>query len=135
MTHANDQQIAGTHYKSTIQHWDHAVYVFGTGYLRGQITKYVYRWRKKNGLQDLYKARHFLEKLIEVEHRVPIATTEVFLAANSIGVQEAEIIRCISAHGRSLCALSEKLATLHKAAELLDELIAAEPSSAYTDQS
>lgn len=32
------------------------------------MTKYVSRWRRKNGLQDLEKARHFLEKLIESYH-------------------------------------------------------------------
>jgi hypothetical protein len=31
-----------------------------------QITKYVSRAKKKNGLEDLKKAQHFLEKYIEV---------------------------------------------------------------------
>ena len=32
----------------------------------GQITKYVTRWKKKNGLPDLLKAQHFLQKYIEI---------------------------------------------------------------------
>ena len=32
-----------------------------------QVIKYLMRWRKKNGMQDLLKAQHYLEKLIEVE--------------------------------------------------------------------
>jgi hypothetical protein len=35
--------------------------------MEAQIIKYVFRWRDKNGRQDLYKAKHFLEKLIEVD--------------------------------------------------------------------
>lgn len=63
---ANEIQVAGDHYRTPIQHWDY-VLANDLGYFEGQITKYVTRWRKKNGLQDLHKARHFLEKLIESE--------------------------------------------------------------------
>ena len=63
---ANETQVAGEHYRTTIQHWDY-VLANDLGYFEGQITKYVTRWRKKNGLEDLHKARHFLDKLIESE--------------------------------------------------------------------
>lgn len=63
---ANDKQVDGNHYKAKVQHWDFVV-SNNLPYLEGCITKYVTRHRKKNGLQDLYKAKHFLEKLIEVE--------------------------------------------------------------------
>jgi hypothetical protein len=36
------------------------------GYLRGNIGKYMHRWRYKNGLEDLRKAEWYLKKLIEV---------------------------------------------------------------------
>lgn len=62
---ANSTQVAGSHYRSEIQHWDYVI-ANDLGYFEGQITKYVTRWRKKNGVQDLHKARHFLQKLIEV---------------------------------------------------------------------
>lgn len=61
---ANERQEGGTHYTAPIQHWDYVV-AQGLGYFEGQITKYISRWRKKNGLEDLKKARHFLDKLIE----------------------------------------------------------------------
>lgn len=63
---ANQHQVAGTHYQSPIQHWDF-VLSNNLGYLEGQITRYITRHRKKNGLEDLLKARHYLDKLIEVE--------------------------------------------------------------------
>lgn len=64
---ANDKQVAGGHYqKQKIQHWDYVV-ANDLDYFQGQITKYVSRWKDKNGIQDLEKAAHFLEKYIEVE--------------------------------------------------------------------
>lgn len=36
------------------------------GYLRGNIAKYMHRWRYKNGTQDLQKAEWYLQRLIEV---------------------------------------------------------------------
>lgn len=64
---ANETQVGGTHYKdSRIQHWDVAA-ANNYDYFQGQITKYVDRWKRKNGLQDLEKAAHFLQKYIEVE--------------------------------------------------------------------
>jgi hypothetical protein len=65
---ANDVQVAGTHYKGkAIQPWD---YIVGNnlGYLEGNIVKYVSRWKDKGGVDDLRKARHYLDKLIEVSN-------------------------------------------------------------------
>jgi hypothetical protein len=62
---ANEVQVGGTHYGlSTQQHWD-LVVKFDWDYFQGQITKYVMRHKKKNKLEDLKKAKHFLEKYIE----------------------------------------------------------------------
>ena len=64
---ANEIQIEGNHYQTGgMQHWDFAAAVYGPGYFKGCITKYVYRWRKKGGIADLQKAAHFLQKLQEV---------------------------------------------------------------------
>ena len=35
------------------------------GYYRGNVAKYLHRWRYKNGLEDLKKARWYLEALIQ----------------------------------------------------------------------
>jgi lipopolysaccharide biosynthesis regulator YciM len=63
-TTANDIQIGGDHYQSTIEHWDY-VLANDIPYMEAQIIRYVTRWRKKGGLDDLAKAAHFLMKLIE----------------------------------------------------------------------
>jgi hypothetical protein len=33
----------------------------------GSIVKYVSRWKKKNGIEDLKKAKWYLERLIDIE--------------------------------------------------------------------
>ena len=37
------------------------------GYLKGNIIKYLWRYKLKNGVEDLKKAQWYLAKLIEVE--------------------------------------------------------------------
>lgn len=60
----NQQQVGGKHYKlKAFQHWDFVI-SNRLGYFEGQITKYICRWREKNGVQDLEKAMHYLAKLI-----------------------------------------------------------------------
>lgn len=65
---ANDpgRQVGGIHYQMPIQHWDF-ILANDIPYLEAQVIKYVTRWRRKNGLEDLAKAKHYLEKLIEYE--------------------------------------------------------------------
>jgi len=67
MHEANNTQVAGSHYKKhPIQPWDY-IAQNKLGYFEGNIVKYVSRWRDKGGVEDLRKARHYLEKLIEIE--------------------------------------------------------------------
>lgn len=65
MTKANDRQIQGDHYQKTIQPWDY-IAANGIGYFEGNVIKYVSRWKDKGGIKDLEKARHYLDKLIEM---------------------------------------------------------------------
>ncbi len=37
------------------------------GYLRGNVVKYMWRWRDKGGVESLRKARWYLDKLIASE--------------------------------------------------------------------
>jgi hypothetical protein len=65
-TDANVRQVGGGHYKDkAIQPWDY-IASNKLGYLEGNIIKYVSRWQDKGGIEDLRKARHYLDKLIEV---------------------------------------------------------------------
>jgi Protein of unknwon function (DUF3310) len=65
MTKVNDVQIGGDHYrKGKIQPWDY-ILANDIGYLEGTAIKYLTRWKYKNGVEDLKKAKHFIEKAIE----------------------------------------------------------------------
>ena len=65
---ANNKQHGGNHYKKygNLQPWD-VVIAWELGYLEGTALKYIARWKDKNGVEDILKAIHFLEKLVEVE--------------------------------------------------------------------
>jgi len=64
---ANDHQVGGSHYKDrAIQPWDFII-ANDLGFLEANVVKYVTRYKAKNGIKDLEKARHYLDKLIEVE--------------------------------------------------------------------
>lgn len=63
---ANERQVGGKHYQNQpIQCWDY-IAVNDIPFLEGNVIKYVSRWRDKGGVQDLHKARHYLDKLIEL---------------------------------------------------------------------
>ena len=59
----------GDHYHKVAgeQHWDRVWRLYGRGYFVGCATKYLERYHLKNGVEDLKKAVHFIEKLIELE--------------------------------------------------------------------
>ena len=61
-----DQQVAGTHYQRAIQPWD-IISEWGLDFWEGNVLKYLLRWKHKDGVQDLKKAKHYLEYLIERE--------------------------------------------------------------------
>lgn len=64
---ANDKQVGGDHYKTkAIQPWDY-IAENDIGYFEGTAIKYLTRWKDKGGVDDLRKAIHFIEKLIEKE--------------------------------------------------------------------
>lgn len=64
-------QVGGNHYKDlAIQP---VVYCQKNhlGYCESNVVKYVSRHKQKNGLEDLKKAMHYLELLIELEYAGP----------------------------------------------------------------
>ena len=64
-----NQQVGGSHYKGKpYQPWD-IIDTWDLNYYEGNVLKYLLRWRYKNGLEDLKKAKHYLEYLIEKEER------------------------------------------------------------------
>ena len=58
-------QVGGDHYSSLPISPREYIAGNGLGWDEGNIIKYVTRWKSKNGLEDLRKARHYLDMLIE----------------------------------------------------------------------
>lgn len=83
MSEANSVQIGGEHYKADadkarraaivakitkgepLEHWD-IVFLMGWDYFQGCATKYIHRYRGKNGVQDIDKGIHFMQKMREL---------------------------------------------------------------------
>lgn len=65
---ALDVQIGGDHYKTFVIQPAEFVHKNRIGFLEGNIIKYVCRHAKKNGRQDLEKARHYIDLLIALEY-------------------------------------------------------------------
>ena len=63
------EQVGGSHYKGmTIQPVEF-IHRNGIGFVEGCCIKYLCRWKQKNGVEDLKKARHFIDMLIEMEEK------------------------------------------------------------------
>lgn len=58
-------QVGGDHYKKMKIQPMQYILANGLNFVEGCVVKYVSRWRSKNGLEDLRKARHNLDLLIE----------------------------------------------------------------------
>jgi hypothetical protein len=113
---------APPYYKSSYMHWDFAVKV-GLGYLDGCSTKYVARWRGKEGLKDLRKAWNYLEKLIEIgDYNIHRKNVEIdielhrFVEANKLTFLEHQYLFI-------LCTYRNEIA-LRGARQILAKIIA-----------
>lgn len=131
---ANEKQIGGSHYAGEYQHWDWAIDI-NLPYLESAATKYISRWRDKNGAQDVEKAIHYMEKALETfssgrhqntclfctgfaaDHQIATKLTAKFLS--SLGQRpplEVDILIGIASwkHKTDLHRLLEDMALLHR---------------------
>ena len=65
---ATDKQIGGTHYKQLKIQPTEFIHANNIPFIEGNIIKYVIRHKHKNGLQDLVKAKHYIDLLIQFEY-------------------------------------------------------------------
>jgi hypothetical protein len=65
---ASKQQIGGSHYRDFAIQPSEFIHKNGIGFLVGNVIKYVCRYKAKNGRQDLEKARHYIDLLLEWEY-------------------------------------------------------------------
>lgn len=63
------KQVAGNHYKSLRIQPVEFIHANSIGYFEGNVIKYVTRWKEKNGVTDLEKAKHYIELLIDLHNK------------------------------------------------------------------
>jgi len=64
---ARDKMIGGEHYRQGgIQPIEY-IHANSLSFCEGNVVKYITRWRHKDGLKDLEKAKHYIELLMELE--------------------------------------------------------------------
>jgi len=63
-----DVQIGGNHYKKLKIQPTEFIHANEIPFIEGNIIKYVIRHRDKNGIEDLKKARHYIDLLIQFEY-------------------------------------------------------------------
>jgi hypothetical protein len=65
---ASKSQVGGGHYKDLAIQPGEFIHRNRIGFLEGNVIKYVCRHRNKNGRQDIEKAIHYLQLLLEWEY-------------------------------------------------------------------
>lgn len=65
---ALNHQEGGTHYKKCAIQPIEYIHANKLDFCQGSVVKYITRFRDKNGLEDLKKARHFIDLLINLEY-------------------------------------------------------------------
>lgn len=64
---AFDLQVGGSHYKDLAIQPTEYIVKNKLNFIEGNVIKYVTRYKLKGGLEDLKKARHYIDILIELE--------------------------------------------------------------------
>lgn len=66
---ASSTQVGGSHYSTMKIQPIEFIYENKIPYMEANVIKYVCRHASKNGLQDLEKAKHYIDMLIEKEYK------------------------------------------------------------------
>ena len=64
----SDKQVGGDHYRKLAIQPSEYIYRNGLNWFEGNAIKYITRHRIKGGRQDIEKAMHYLELLLEAEY-------------------------------------------------------------------
>jgi hypothetical protein len=65
---AKEKQVGGNHYKSLVIQPVDFCQRNELNYCESNVIKYVTRHRTKNGVEDLLKAKHYINLLLEIEY-------------------------------------------------------------------
>ncbi len=72
MSNPLDKQEGGNHYKDMPIQPIEIIHANELDFFQGNIMKYVFRHKSKNGIEDLKKAKHYIELLAKLEYNEEI---------------------------------------------------------------
>jgi len=64
----NNKQVGGSHYKDLAIQPIEYIHANHLSYLEGNAVKYITRHQSKGGAQDIQKAIHYLEMILELDY-------------------------------------------------------------------
>ena len=73
---ASERQVGGDHYRHLPIQPAEFIHKNGLNWCEGNVIAYVCRHRQKNGREDIEKAIHYLELLLEWEYPAPLPPAE-----------------------------------------------------------
>lgn len=77
MSYNKEKQIGGHHYKNMVMEPAEYCAINNIPFMEGNVIKYVCRHSEKNGVEDLRKAIHYLEMLIQIKYPSEVQQVEV----------------------------------------------------------
>ena len=97
---ALDEQVGGDHYKKLGVQPVEFISAINANFFQGNVIKYVTRYKDKNGIKDLEKAKHYLELMKELKPQTDtklhgdyiMAAIVNYSTSNNLGTLETDII-------------------------------------------
>ena len=98
---AFDEQVGGSHYKSMPYQPICLIGMLGLDFCQGNVVKYVSRYKLKDGVRDLEKAKHYCRMAMEMEKGSShismtilqaVFISEGFVASNGLSKLVADVI-------------------------------------------
>ena len=100
---ALDEQVGGDHYRKLGIQPVELIRDINANFFQGNVIKYVTRYKDKNGIKDLEKAKHYLELMRELKPQIDTKLSQEYLleavtnysTGNNLGDFERDIILSI----------------------------------------
>ena len=125
---ALDEQVGGDHYKKLGVQPVEFISAINANFFQGNVIKYVTRYKDKNGIKDLEKAKHYLELMKELKPQtdtklhgdyIMVAIVN-YSTSNNLGTLETDIIIATAYKNREESISDENIDI---AIGLIDDLI------------
>lgn len=88
------RQEGGGHYKDFAIQPIEFIHANSIPFLEGNVIKYVVRHKLKNGIEDLKKAKHYIDLLIQLEYESGSGNNENSKETQSTGTASGTIYMC-----------------------------------------